>query len=338
MRITDGLRFNDKHSYHDYGMYLSAPPDFGSPEPKITRVDIPGRDGELDFTEATGEVKYNNRECTFQFATMIPADKRDELMDEIRNDIHGKDVTIVYDLDPEWYYTGRATVVFEDVMSWKMRVVITVSAFPYKLAEDFAFFEVNPEEFESETIFLGKGTAAQNINSIFEFGTKNLPQLDLTQFTELIFKWENSEPWGTPALQIVDGDGVTFDCDLPDDQIGTATVTDGIVTYVIPISDITTITKSRVWRILCQGRRFVELYAETTSSTSIIIPVDRMTVVPVWTCSASCTVLVNGRKFTLYSGAQQDNNIRLKQGDNQVSFITDADEQSISIQFRNGRL
>ena len=67
-----GIQFNDIHSYYDLNLILSVvniPPA----QPKTNYVDLPGGEGSLDLTEALGEVKYNDRDCTFTF-TMNPTD------------------------------------------------------------------------------------------------------------------------------------------------------------------------------------------------------------------------------------------------------------------------
>ena len=328
-----GLSFNEKHSLKDYGMFLSEPPDFGTPEAKTYTVDIPGRDGVLDYTESmTGEPVFDNRDMKFVFATMISPEYREAFKSRLLSDLNGKNVTVIYDLDADWEYTGRAAVEFDDVMSWKMKIIITVDAYPYKLERGNTIITVTPDTFDAETIFMGQGTAAQNINSIFMFGTKANPQLDLTQFSKLVFEWDEYESWGTAALQINDAAGDTFNSTFQGTQTGDHWKKE------LNVTDITGISKAYVYRILCQGRRFVRLYGVTTASATIMVPVDRMTVVPVWTASAACTVFINGRKFSLPAGQSQNYNCRLREGENQVSFISDSDETTIEIAFRNGRI
>lgn len=332
--VFAGIMFNGKHSWRDYGLYLNKPPDFGTPEPKIEYIDIPGRDGVLDYTEAAaGEVKYNNRQMTFTFATEVKRERRERLRSELWNDLHGKTAEIIYDFDSDWYYTGRCSVAFTDVESWKMKVVITVDAQPYKLARDMTIFNVAPTSFAAETIKLGQGTDAMHVNSIFEFGTKSNPQLDLTQFSQLQFRFANIAPYGTPMIQITDSNGVSFNTELTAEGMP-----EGTYGMDLDVSDITSITKSRVYRILCQNRDHVQLYGVTTASASVMIPVERMTVVPIWTASAAVTAFINGRKYAIPAGANRIYNVRLTEGENQVSFIADSTNTTISIQFTNGRL
>lgn len=334
MTVYDGVTINGLHTYRDFELYKVGEFDWGSPEPKRELVEIPGRDGDLDFsTAATGEIKYSNRQCVLNFKARVNSDRQPEFMARISNAFHGAYVEAIDDAESDWYYRGFATVTFPQKNNWQIYVTIAIDAEPYKLACDMSIFTVSPTAFAAETIFLGKGTEAQHINSIFTFGTAAAPQLDLTQFTKLTFRWQDYIAWGTPSLQIVDSNGDTYDAPLTATIIGT-----GYYAMELNTSAITGIEKSRVYRILCQGRSLVELYGTTQASASIMIPVERMTVVPVWSASEAVTAFINGRKFEIPQGASQNFNARLTAGENQVSFIADSENANIEIQFRNGRL
>lgn len=338
--LYDGISFNGKHSWRDYRMYLSTAPDFGTPEAKTDYVDIPGRDGVLDFTEAaTGEVKYSNREMVFTFARMIAPEYREQFRSELRNDLHGKTAEIIYDLDADWYYTGRCSVAFEDVMPWKMKIVITVDAAPYKLARNNTIITVEPTSFASETVELGRGTESQHHNTIFTFGTASTPKLDLTMYSTLVFLWPDSGVWGTPTLQIIDSAGQTYN--------GITTINDyidGMGATVLDVDDISGITKSNVYRILCQNRSMGILRGTTIASSTVIMPVDRMTVCPKWTVddgeSTALTIKVqtNGRIYTLPEGTSYEYNLTLKEGAQEVTFFSDSDDVTITAEYQDGRL
>ncbi len=65
-----GIWFDDVHSYEHLNLVLSKisiPPAAA----KTTYVNIPGGDGSVDLTEALGEVKFKDRNCTFTF-TVFP--------------------------------------------------------------------------------------------------------------------------------------------------------------------------------------------------------------------------------------------------------------------------
>ena len=130
--IAKGISFDDTHSYYDLNLILSEmkiPPA----KPKTTYIDVPGADGSIDLTEAHGEVRYSDRECTFIF-TMHPLDVStwEEKQTEVSNLLNGRVFKITLDKDDEFYYQGRCTV--NEYTSNKRIKQITVAAKvkPYK--------------------------------------------------------------------------------------------------------------------------------------------------------------------------------------------------------------
>lgn len=127
-----GIKFGNYHSYDDFSLILSQK-TIGAPSPKVETIEIPGGDGALDLSEFFGEVKYNNRNLSFDFSTIIPQAGFLELFSRIQNAIHGQKVQIVLDDDPEWYYIGRVTV-----PEWKAernigKLTIECDCEPYKV-------------------------------------------------------------------------------------------------------------------------------------------------------------------------------------------------------------
>jgi phage-related protein len=105
-----GITFGNYHSFRDFRLILSPNSAIGTPTPKTELLDIPGGDGVLDFTEAFGEVKYNNRPLSFEFSTMVPQSEFMTLFSQVQNALHGQKMKIVLDDDPGSYYIGRITV------------------------------------------------------------------------------------------------------------------------------------------------------------------------------------------------------------------------------------
>ena len=130
----NGVKFDNLHSYEDLGLILTSK-TIGMPEPKTATNQVPGADGELDYTEYFGDVKYTNRSLEFEFSIIdAPADFL-KLYSRLHNTMNGRKMKITLDDDPGFYYTGR---VFID--EWKSngrigKVVIGVNAEPYKLKE-----------------------------------------------------------------------------------------------------------------------------------------------------------------------------------------------------------
>ena len=105
-----GITFGNYHSFRDFRLILSPNNAIGAPTPKYELIEIPGGDGMLDFTEAFGEVKYNNRSLSFEFSTMVPQAEFMTLFSRVQNALHGQKLKIVLDDDPDCYYIGRLTV------------------------------------------------------------------------------------------------------------------------------------------------------------------------------------------------------------------------------------
>ena len=126
-----GVRFGNYHSYDDFSLILSQK-TIGAPSPKTETIDIPGGDGVLDLTEFFGETKYNNRNLSFEFSTIVPQSEFMNLFSRVQDALHGQKMQIVLDDAPEWYYTGRISV-----SEWKAekavgKLTIDCDCEPYK--------------------------------------------------------------------------------------------------------------------------------------------------------------------------------------------------------------
>ena len=108
-----GVTFGGYHSYNDLQLIL-ADKQIGTPDVKKNLIDLPGGHGKIDQTEAYGEPKYDMRELSFEFSTIVPESEFMTLFSRVQNLLHGQKVNIILDDDPEWYYTGRV-----EVSEWK---------------------------------------------------------------------------------------------------------------------------------------------------------------------------------------------------------------------------
>lgn len=105
----NGVIFGDYHSYDDFNLILSSK-SIGAPSAKTEMITVPGADGALDFTEFFGETKYNNRNLTFNFSSIIHYSEQLAQDSTIKNALHGKKVKIILDADRDFYYIGRVNV------------------------------------------------------------------------------------------------------------------------------------------------------------------------------------------------------------------------------------
>lgn len=126
-----GITFGDYHSYDDLSLILNSK-EIEAPEPKTETTDIPGGDGELDFTEFSGAVRYKNRKLTFEFSYIGVQSTFLTEFSTVQNAIHGKKVHITLDDDPNFFYVGRCAV-----DKWKAdknigKITVEANCEPYK--------------------------------------------------------------------------------------------------------------------------------------------------------------------------------------------------------------
>ena len=106
----NGVIFNDKHTYRDWGLLLRSRPQITPPTPKLKMISVPGSDRIIDLTQAlTGEVHCEPRTIAFEFVTGAPRETWANLHSNILTYMHGQSVNIFFDDDPNWYYTGRTS-------------------------------------------------------------------------------------------------------------------------------------------------------------------------------------------------------------------------------------
>lgn len=148
---SNGVKFGNKHTYNEWNLILTST-DISFPDVKKETLDIPGADGELDFTESlTNDVKYKNRKITFNFVIVHERSKWTTLISEIANYLHGQEFKIILDNDMNFYYIGRAEVnKFKSDKSIG-GIVIEADVEPYKYdltssAEDWLWDPFNFED------------------------------------------------------------------------------------------------------------------------------------------------------------------------------------------------
>lgn len=113
--------------------------ELAPPEPKTYTVDIPGGNGVIDLTEAlTGDVAYENRTQSFEFACIYP-DDFEKIKTKLSNFLHGRAFDYTLSFDPGYIYHGRFKVVTYTHTGYANGIVgdikIEIDANPYKKKE-----------------------------------------------------------------------------------------------------------------------------------------------------------------------------------------------------------
>lgn len=130
-----GVMFDNRHSFHHWGLMLKSRPVISPPTPKTMYVDVPGADGSLDLTESlTGYTQYKNRKITFEFVVIAGRAAWPAIYSDILDTLHGNVVEIVFDDDPHYAYRGRVTVGKWDGKWATATLTMTAEVEPYKTA------------------------------------------------------------------------------------------------------------------------------------------------------------------------------------------------------------
>lgn len=136
------------NTWYDWRCILTAK-EITPPEPKTNYVDIDGKDGTLDLTEAlTGNVVYNDREITATFWTDAGTRaEREKLLQNIRTSLHGRKIKIVEPDDPDHYFYGRVVVnsTVNIVPYAELKISAVCEPWRYALEESSRYVSVSNE-------------------------------------------------------------------------------------------------------------------------------------------------------------------------------------------------
>ena len=117
------------HSMRDFCLYPRSKPIIAPPEPKTQYVDVPGSDGQLDFTESLdGEVHYQDRQGTFPYVYLGSRSQWDAIYHRVLAAVHGKKMAVILDEDNGGYYYGRFTVQPPEYNREGTKMFITITA------------------------------------------------------------------------------------------------------------------------------------------------------------------------------------------------------------------
>lgn len=128
----NGVSFDEKHSIRDWDLLMTSK-TIGEPTAVTSYVQIPGRDGSIDLTEALGEVRYTNRQLIFQFDIFQNAEEWWKLKQTISSYLHGRKRKIILDVDPNYYYEGRCSVTSFYHETTVGHITVECECLPYKM-------------------------------------------------------------------------------------------------------------------------------------------------------------------------------------------------------------
>ena len=131
------ITIGEKNTFDDWHLVSTSRPLVNPPKVKSNYIEIPGRDGVIDLTDALiGRATYSNRTGSWEFIVLNeygPGQDWTILYTEIMEYLHGQNYKVILaDDDPGFYYYGRL-----DVNQWRSnptwsRIVIDYNLGPYK--------------------------------------------------------------------------------------------------------------------------------------------------------------------------------------------------------------
>lgn len=131
-----GIQFGDYHTADDWELILHEK-TVSPPKPKTNYVSVPGRDGDLDLTEAlSGIVNYENRTAHYVFLLTNGSQlDRAELIAEIIGVLNGQSMQIIDTDDyPDYYMIGRITVTAFTNINAYGTITIEANCLPWRYA------------------------------------------------------------------------------------------------------------------------------------------------------------------------------------------------------------
>ena len=144
------IRFGTKWARADYGLIV-APYAIPMPEPQTNFVEIPGRDGALDLSEAFGTVRYADRIIPLTLYARAPFDAA---VSAFAADVHGRRMNVIFDRDPTYYYDARVTMGDVERHAGYCELSLKCRAKPYKI-----------EHFETMMTVLPAGSATVTLTN-----------------------------------------------------------------------------------------------------------------------------------------------------------------------------
>ena len=103
-----------KNTWDDWGLIPTTPPVFPEPAPAFNYVDVPGRNGSLDFTDfLVGGPYYPDRSGSFTFYIQHETKKFSSWAAwkmAIAQFLNGSKMKIVLEDDPDYYCEGRVNL------------------------------------------------------------------------------------------------------------------------------------------------------------------------------------------------------------------------------------
>lgn len=185
MNGINEIMFDDMSTYEDFGLLMTGR-TIGSAPVKKKMLDVPWRDGVLDYTRSQGRAFYGNRSIAFVFKLVEP-DNFYTVYSELAEYLHGRFRRVTIPEDPSYFYYGLCELSELEVSKSIGKITITVDAEPYKYSKSMSDEEIRWDDVNfEETIFRYIGTLSVSGTTaiIIQGGGQNVvPVFDVSSIT-----------------------------------------------------------------------------------------------------------------------------------------------------------
>lgn len=153
----DGRAHDDRNTWEDWGLVPTSRPTVSPAAQKTSVVEVPGTSGNVDLSYIlTPWPTFQNRTGSWEFYITDIKRPRILLEQEIGAFLHGRDVRVVLQDDPAYYYEGRCEIGGINVANDGSFSTITINydLQPYKkcIYNSIEEWEWNPFNFETDYI------------------------------------------------------------------------------------------------------------------------------------------------------------------------------------------
>ena len=142
------------HTYNDWGLLQVGPAIVSPPKVQTKFIDVPGRDGALDYTAALdGNVHYESREFSSTLRCIASRADLKAIYSKLLTFLHGRKIKAICDDDPNFYWEGR----FECKAPkwnrdgyWEIEIEGNVDPYKYNLRTSMEDWLWDPFVFETD--------------------------------------------------------------------------------------------------------------------------------------------------------------------------------------------
>ena len=121
---------NNRDMYYDFGLVMTDK-KISTAVPNIYKQTVPGRNGDLDYTDFYGDITFSNRSIDVEFKKLVDENSK-KLQYYFDTTINGREIKISFTDDPRYYWKGRCKIEENDDNGKIYTLSIKIDAYPKK--------------------------------------------------------------------------------------------------------------------------------------------------------------------------------------------------------------